>query len=58
MMLAGAGIEAKVVKDWIEAGSGALMAVRAVTVGMTLAVAGGLTLFGSFFISLLTIERR
>jgi glycosyltransferase involved in cell wall biosynthesis len=58
LLLAGLGLEIKIVADWLRTGSGALMAVRGVTIGMTAMVLGVQTLFGSFLVSLLLIPRR
>jgi hypothetical protein len=58
LFLAGLGLEAKIVLDWIEAGSGPLMAVRGVVIGMTALVMGAQTVFASFLVSLMLIERR
>jgi len=58
VLLAGAGLEIKIVADWLSAGAGALMAVRGITIGMALMGIGGQTLFASFLISLLLLERR
>jgi hypothetical protein len=58
LLLAGLGLEIKIVTDWLRTGSGALMAVRGVTIGMTAMVLGVQTLFGSFLVSLLLIPRR
>ena len=58
LFLAGLGLEIKIVLDWIHAGSGPLMAVRGVVIGMTAMVMGAQTVFGSFLVSLMLIERR
>jgi glycosyltransferase involved in cell wall biosynthesis len=58
LFLAGLGLEIKIVLDWIESGSGPLMAVRGVVIGMTAMVMGAQTVFGSFLVSLMLIERR
>ena len=58
VLVAGFGLEVKIVADWIRDGAGALMAIRGVTVGMALMAIGGQTLFASFLISLLLLERR
>ena len=58
MLLAGLGLEVKIVLDWARGGYGELMAVRGVVVGMIGIVLGLETLFGSFLISLLLIRRR
>ncbi len=58
LLLAGLGLEIKIVFDWMRAGAGALMAVRGITVGMSLMAIGAQTLFASFLISLLLLERR
>ncbi|MEM1179017.1 MAG: glycosyltransferase family 2 protein [Acidobacteriota bacterium] len=56
--LAGIGLEAKIVFDWARGGYGELMAVRGITVGMTAIVLGLQTVFGSFLLSLMLIERE
>jgi glycosyltransferase involved in cell wall biosynthesis len=58
LFLAGLGLEAKIVLDWLRAGEGPLMAVRGVTIGMTAMVLGAQTVFASFLISLMLIRRR
>lgn len=58
LLLLGFGLEAKIVLDWVRGGSGALMAVRGVVIGMTGMVMGAQTLFASFLISLMLIPRR
>lgn len=58
LFLLGLGLEVKIVLDWIEAGSGPLMAVRGVVIGMAAMVMGAQTVFASFLISLMLIERR
>jgi hypothetical protein len=58
LFLAGLGLEIKIVLDWLEAGSGPLMAVRGVVIGMTALVMGAQTVFASFLVSLMLIERR
>lgn len=58
MLLAGLGLEAKIVWDWVRGGQGELMAVRGVVIGMLAIVLGLETLFGSFLVSLLLIRRR
>ncbi len=58
VFLAGLGLEGKIVFDWIRAGLGELFAVRGVVIGMTAMVLGLETVFGSFLISLMLIERR
>ncbi len=58
VFLAGLGLEAKIVLDWLRAGGGELMAVRGVVIGMTAMVLGLETLFGSFLVSLMLIPRR
>lgn len=55
--LAGLGVEVKILVDWLRAGEGPLMAVRGVVLGMTAMVAGAQTLFASFLVSLLLLER-
>lgn len=56
--LAGLGLEAKIVLDWVRSGFGEFMAVRGVVIGMTAMVLGLQTLFGSFLVSLMTVPRR
>jgi glycosyltransferase involved in cell wall biosynthesis len=58
VFLAGFGLEVKIVFDWLRAGAGELMAVRGIVVGMTGIVMGAQTVFASFLISLMLIERR
>lgn len=58
IFLAGLGLEAKIVADWVRADYGTLMAVRGVTLGMTAMVLGAQTVFASFLISLMLIKRR
>jgi glycosyltransferase involved in cell wall biosynthesis len=58
LFLAGLGLEAKIVLDWLEAGAGELMAVRGVVIGMTSMVMGAQTVFASFLVSLMLIPRR
>ncbi len=58
LFLAGLGLEGKIVLDWMETGSGPLMAVRGVVIGMTAMVMGAQTVFASFLVSLMLIERR
>jgi hypothetical protein len=58
LFLVGLGIEAKIVFEWARAGYGELMAVRGIVVGMTAMVIGAQTMFGSFLVSLLLLERR
>ncbi len=55
--LAGLGVEVKILVDWLRAGEEPLMAVRGVVLGMTAMVAGAQTLFASFLVSLLLLER-
>lgn len=58
LFLAGLGLEAKIVLDWLGAGAGELMAVRGVVIGMTGMVMGAQTVFASFLVSLMLIPRR
>jgi hypothetical protein len=58
VLLAGLGLEAKVVVDWIRSGYGDLMAVRGVVIGMTGMVLGAQTVFASFLLSLMLVPRR
>jgi glycosyltransferase involved in cell wall biosynthesis len=58
LFLAGLGLEVKILLDWLAAGSGPLMAVRGVVIGMTALVMGAQTVFASFLVSLMLIERR
>lgn len=58
LFLAGLGLEIKILVDWLNTGSGPLMAVRGVVIGMTAMVMGAQTVFASFLISLMLIERR
>ena len=56
VLLAGLGLEIKIVWDWWSSGGGDLMAVRGVTLGMTAIVIGVQTVFASFLFSLTLIE--
>ena len=58
VFLLGLGLEVKIVVDWIRAGLGELFAVRGVVIGMAAMVLGLQTVFGSFLVSLMLIERR
>ena len=58
MLLAGLGLEAKIVWDWVRGGYGELMAVRGVVIGMLAIVLGVQTIFGSFLVSLMLVPRR
>jgi len=58
VFLLGLGLEVKIVVDWIRAGYGEMFAVRGVVIGMTAMVLGIQTVFGSFLVSLMLIERR
>lgn len=58
VFLAGLGLEVKIVLDWLRTGGGELMAVRGVVTGMTAMVMGAQTVFASFLVSLMLIERR
>ncbi|HEX7180581.1 MAG TPA: glycosyltransferase family 2 protein [Thermoanaerobaculia bacterium] len=58
LFLAGLGLEVKIVLDWLRAGAGELMAVREMFLGVTAMVLGAQTVFASFLISLMRIERR
>jgi glycosyltransferase involved in cell wall biosynthesis len=58
LFLAGLGLEVKIVLDWLRAGAGELMAVRGIVIGMTAMVMGAQTVFASFLVSLMLIERR
>ncbi|MFP5287582.1 MAG: hypothetical protein ACLGI9_17730, partial [Thermoanaerobaculia bacterium] len=58
LFLAGLGLEAKILLDWLRAGAGPMMAVRGVVIGMTAMVMGAQTVFASFLVSLMLIERR
>ncbi|HVS01105.1 MAG TPA: glycosyltransferase family 2 protein [Thermoanaerobaculia bacterium] len=58
LFLAGLGLEAKIVWDWVSSGYGPLMAVRGVVIGMTAMVLGMQTVFASFLLSLMLIKRR
>lgn len=57
-LLAGLGLEVKIVLDWIRSGMGEFMAVRGVVIGMVAMVLGLETVFGSFLVSLMLIPRR
>lgn len=58
LVLAGLIVEVTIVTEWIRSGYGELMAVRAVVIGMTAMVLGAQTIFASFLMSLMLIERR
>jgi glycosyltransferase involved in cell wall biosynthesis len=58
LVLAGLGLEIKIVLDWLAAGQGAMMAVRGAVIGMTAMTLGVQTIFGSFLTSLLLIQKR
>ena len=58
LLAAGAAIELEVVVDWVRSGYGALMAVRQIVVGMALMVLGVQTVFASFLVSLMEVERQ
>jgi glycosyltransferase involved in cell wall biosynthesis len=58
LFLAGLFVEARIVAGWVRGGEGALMAVRPIVVGMTAMVMGAQTVFASFLVSLMLIERR
>jgi hypothetical protein len=58
LFVAGLGLELKITFDWMRTGYGTLMAIRGITIGMTAMVLGAQTVFASFLISLLRIERR
>lgn len=58
VLLAGLGLEIKIIYDWASHGYGRLMAVRGVVIGMTAMVLGVQTMFASFLISLMLIKRR
>lgn len=58
LVLIGAAIEGAVIIKWIRVGYGELMAIRAVVVGMTAMVLGAQTIFASFLVSLMLIQRR
>lgn len=58
LLLAGLGLEAKIVADWLRSGQGELMAVRGVVLGMAAMVLGLQTIFASFLMSLLLIQRE
>ena len=58
LVLIGAAIEGAVIIEWIRVGYGELMEIRAVVVGMTAMVLGAQTIFASFLVSLMLIQRR
>jgi glycosyltransferase involved in cell wall biosynthesis len=58
VFLAGIGVEAKIVIDWMREGYGPLMAVRGITIGVAAMVLGAQTIFASFLMSLMLIRRR
>jgi glycosyltransferase involved in cell wall biosynthesis len=56
--LAGAGLEAKIVADWVRGGYGPMMAVRGIVIGMTLMVLGSQTAFAAFLLGLTQLSRQ
>jgi glycosyltransferase involved in cell wall biosynthesis len=58
LFAAGVAAELAVVAAWVRSGYGELMAVRQIVVGMALMVVGVQTLFASFLVSLMDIERQ
>jgi glycosyltransferase involved in cell wall biosynthesis len=56
--LAGAGLEAKIVADWVRSGYGPMMAVRGIVIGMTAMVLGSQTAFASFLLGLTQLSRQ
>jgi glycosyltransferase involved in cell wall biosynthesis len=56
-LIAGLGLEAKIVFDWMRTGFRELMAVRGVVLGITGVILGLQTIFASFLLSLVQIER-
>ena len=58
LFAAGLGVEVQITLDWVRSNYGTLMAVRGITIGMTLMVLGAQTIVASFLVSLLNLERR
>jgi glycosyltransferase involved in cell wall biosynthesis len=58
LVVTGFAVEVQITLEWMRSGYGTLMAVRGITVGMTLMVLGAQTLVASFLVSLLSLERR
>jgi glycosyltransferase involved in cell wall biosynthesis len=58
VLLAGLALEAKIIVDWIRSGYGELMAIRGIVIGMMAMVVGAQTLFASFLLGLLLVQRR
>jgi hypothetical protein len=58
LLVAGLGLEMKITLDWISRDFGALMAVRGIVIGMTAMLLGAQTIFASFLLSLLLLQRR
>jgi glycosyltransferase involved in cell wall biosynthesis len=58
LLLTGLAIEGVIVFEWIRSGYGELMAVRQVVFGMALMVLGLQTVFASFLVGLLQLQRR
>jgi glycosyltransferase involved in cell wall biosynthesis len=58
VFLAGAGLESKIISDWIGSGYADLMAVRGITIGGTAMVIGLQTAFASFLVNLMLVKRR
>ncbi len=57
LLLAGLGLEVKIVLDWVS-NPGDLMAVRGIVIGMAAMVLGAQTVFASFLLDLMLIPRR
>ncbi len=58
VLVAGLGLEAKILWDWARTGFGTLTAYRGFILGMTAIILGAQTAFASFLISLMLIKRR
>lgn len=58
VFLAGLGLEVKIVLDWVRSGYGTMMAVRGIVIGMMAMVLGAQTVFASFLMSLMLVQRR
>lgn len=57
LLVAGLGLEGKIVLDWARSGFGELMAVRGIVLGLTACTIGVQTMFASFLLSLLQLGR-
>jgi glycosyltransferase involved in cell wall biosynthesis len=58
LLALGGAIEARIVYGWVASGYGELMAVREVVIGMALMALGVQTLFASFLVGLMQVQRE